>query len=183
MASWRGSKAPPAPSCCNCSCATLPCLDTTGRSAILLIVGSGRCRLVGERREVGRLQRFLQRRSGREDHPGPDDHGAVEALHVVRAFAREAQAEVPELAELHDAPGLQLHVEHEVEVVEYRLDVGARDRASRADHLAKGVHVRVAVVLRDGVHLGRLFRRVPAQIFFLNQFVTLCHCARNLDCP
>ena len=115
----------------------------------------------------------------REDHPCPDDHGAVEALLVVRALDREAQAEISELAEPHDASRLQFHVEHEVEAVEYRLDIGARDRASRADHLAKGIHVRVTVVLRDGVHLGRLLRRVLTQILFLYQLVTLCHCVEN----
>ena len=115
----------------------------------------------------------------REDHPCPDDHGAVETLLVVRALAREAQAEISELAEPHDASRLQFHVEHEVEAVEHRLDIGARDRASCADHLAKGIHVRVTVVLRDGVHLGRLLRRVLTQILFLYQLVTLCHCVEN----
>ena len=115
----------------------------------------------------------------REDHPCPDDHGAVEALLVVRALDREAQAEISELAEPHDAFRLQFHVEHEVEAVEHRLDIGARDRASCADHLAKGIHVRVTVVLRDGVHLGRLLRRVLTQILFLYQLVTLCHCVEN----
>ena len=115
----------------------------------------------------------------REDHPCPDDHGAVEALLVVRALDREAQAEISELAEPHDASRLQFHVEHEVEVIEHRLDIGARDRASCADHLAKGIHVRVTVVLRDGVHLGRLLRRVLTQILFFYQLVTLCHCVEN----
>ena len=115
----------------------------------------------------------------REDHPCPDDHGAVETLLVVRALDREAQAEISELAEPHDASRLQFHVEHEVEAVEHRLDIGARDRASCADHLAKGIHVRVTVVLRDGVHLGRLLRRVLTQILFLYQLVTLCHCVEN----
>ncbi len=115
----------------------------------------------------------------REDHPCPDDHGAVETLLVVRALAREAQAEISELAEPHDASRLQFHVEHEVEAVEHRLDIGARDRASCADHLAKGIHVRVTVVLRDGVHLGRLLRRVLTQILFLYQLVTLCHCVEK----
>ena len=45
--------------------------------------------------------------------------------------------------------------------------------------LAKGIHVRVTVVLRDGVHLGRLLRRVLTQILFLYQLVTLCHCVEN----
>lgn len=119
----------------------------------------------------------------REDHPCPDDHGAVEALLVVRALDREAQAEISELAEPHDASRLQFHVEHEVEAVEHRLDIGARDRASCADHLAKGIHVRVTVVLRGWRTPWSAAPPSPYPDSFSLPACNLVPLCGKLDCP
>lgn len=129
----------------------------------------------GDAFEGGQRACRLQLVAGREDDLRLLDERSVERLYIHTAGRADGETERADLAELDDAPGLEVLVEDVVHAVHDRLDVGRGQRAVFGDLQAELVESHVAVVHRLRVVLARNLLVVLSEVPAFDQFEFLCH--------